>query len=102
MSFPELPQPAPGEVLLVCTCYKDGEALWGGLIDGIGGRREGDALILGAGCGSAWSKAADGTTCTAVTYRRLSRAAAPCRPSSSWRTSLWCTAGTGRCWWTWR
>ncbi|GAA1724995.1 DUF6924 domain-containing protein [Streptomyces yatensis] len=49
MSFPELPQPAPGEVLLVCTCYKDGEALWGGLVDGIGGRREGHALILEGG-----------------------------------------------------
>lgn len=49
MSFPQLPQPAPGEVLLVCTCYKDGEALWGGLIDGIGGRREGHVLILGGG-----------------------------------------------------
>jgi hypothetical protein len=47
MTFPELPQPAPGEVLLVCTCYEDGKALWGGLLDEIGGRREGDVLVLG-------------------------------------------------------
>ncbi|MBV9026921.1 MAG: hypothetical protein JO362_24715 [Streptomycetaceae bacterium] len=47
MSLPELPQPAPGEVLLVCTCYEDGKALWGGLLDEIGGRREGDVLVLG-------------------------------------------------------
>ncbi|MBY8840418.1 hypothetical protein [Streptomyces sp. SP2-10] len=47
MSFPELPQPAPGEVLLVCTCYEDGKALWGGLPDQIGSRREGDVLVLG-------------------------------------------------------
>lgn len=37
MSFPELPQPAPGEVLLVCTCYEDGQAQWGGLLDEIQG-----------------------------------------------------------------
>lgn len=47
MSFPELPQPASGEVLLVCTCYEDGRALWGGLLNEIGGRREGDVLVLG-------------------------------------------------------
>ncbi|MGW1802034.1 DUF6924 domain-containing protein [Streptomyces sp. NPDC001984] len=47
MSFPKLPQPAPGEVLLVCTCYEDGKALWGKLLDEIGGRREGDVLVLG-------------------------------------------------------
>ncbi|MFE7836060.1 DUF6924 domain-containing protein [Streptomyces sp. NPDC057474] len=47
MSFPELPQPAPGEVLLICTCYEDDKALWGGLLDEIGGRREGDVLALG-------------------------------------------------------
>ncbi|MEU5537848.1 hypothetical protein [Streptomyces sp. NPDC020362] len=49
MPFPELPQPAPGEVLLVCTCYEDGEALWGGLLDEIGGHRDGSALVLGGG-----------------------------------------------------
>ncbi|MEO3887008.1 hypothetical protein [Nonomuraea sp. B5E05] len=47
MSRPELPQPAPGEVLLVCTCYEDGKALYGGLLDEIGGRRDGDVLVLG-------------------------------------------------------
>lgn len=47
MSFPELCQPAPGEVLLVCTCYEDGRALWGGLLDEIGARREDHGLILG-------------------------------------------------------
>ncbi|MGW9029323.1 DUF6924 domain-containing protein [Streptomyces sp. NPDC055722] len=46
MSFPELPQPAPGDVLLVCTCYEDGKARWGRLLDEIGGRREGDVLVL--------------------------------------------------------
>lgn len=49
MSFPELPQPAPGEVLLVCTCYEEGKALWGGLLDAIGGRREIDVLALESG-----------------------------------------------------
>ncbi|WP_040834945.1 hypothetical protein [Nocardia brevicatena] len=47
MSFPELPRSEPGEVLLVCTCYEDGIALWGGLLDEIGGRREGDVLVVG-------------------------------------------------------
>ncbi|WP_406229749.1 DUF6924 domain-containing protein [Nocardia sp. NBC_01009] len=47
MSLPKLPQPEPGEVLLVCTCYEDGMALWGGLFDEIGGRREGDVLVVG-------------------------------------------------------
>ncbi|MFE7802170.1 DUF6924 domain-containing protein [Nocardia sp. NPDC057440] len=47
MSFPKLPQPEPGEVLLVCTCYEDGKALWGGLLDKIGGSREGDVLVVG-------------------------------------------------------
>ncbi|MFD4946657.1 DUF6924 domain-containing protein [Streptomyces sp. NPDC058409] len=49
MSFPELSHSAPGEVLLVCTCYEDGKALWAGLLDEVGGRREGDVLILGDG-----------------------------------------------------
>lgn len=47
MSFPKLPRPELGEVLLVCTCYEDGIALWGGLLDDIGGRREGDVLVVG-------------------------------------------------------
>lgn len=46
MSFPELPQPAPGEVLLVCTCYEDGRALWGRLLDEIGARRENAGLVV--------------------------------------------------------
>lgn len=49
MSLPKLPQPEPGEVLLVCTCYEDGTALWGGLLDEIGGRREGDVLVVEGG-----------------------------------------------------
>ncbi|WP_062981106.1 DUF6924 domain-containing protein [Nocardia anaemiae] len=47
MSFPRLPQPEPGEVLLVCTCYEDGAAQWGKLVDEVGGRREGDVLVVG-------------------------------------------------------
>ncbi|WP_433177460.1 DUF6924 domain-containing protein [Actinoallomurus sp. CA-150999] len=48
MSFPELPRPEPGEVLLLCTCYDErGMARWGGLLDEIGGRREGDVLVVG-------------------------------------------------------
>ncbi|WP_433713648.1 DUF6924 domain-containing protein [Nocardia sp. CA-084685] len=47
MSFPRLPQPESGEVLLVCTCYEDGTALWGGLFGEIAGRREGDVLVVG-------------------------------------------------------
>ena len=49
MSFPELPTPAPGEVLLVCTCYQDGTALWGRLLGEIKGRREGDVLHVEGG-----------------------------------------------------
>jgi hypothetical protein len=46
MSFLELPTTVPGEVLLICTCYEAGTALWGGLLDEIGGRREGDVLLV--------------------------------------------------------
>ncbi|WP_030343520.1 DUF6924 domain-containing protein [Streptomyces sp. NRRL S-1022] len=49
MPFPELPRPAPGEVLLVCACYEEGRALWGGLPDEIGARRQGDVLVLEGG-----------------------------------------------------
>ncbi|ANS64005.1 hypothetical protein SLINC_1781 [Streptomyces lincolnensis] len=49
MPFPDLPRPAPGDVLLVCTCYEDGEARWGGLLDEVGARREGDTLVLDDG-----------------------------------------------------
>jgi hypothetical protein len=46
MSIPELPQAAPGEVLVVCTCYEDGKALWGGLLNEIGSRQEDDRLVV--------------------------------------------------------
>ncbi|WP_329454122.1 DUF6924 domain-containing protein [Streptomyces sp. NBC_01497] len=46
MPFPALPQPASGDVLLVCTCYEDGTALWGELLDEVGGHREDDVLAL--------------------------------------------------------
>lgn len=46
MAFPTLPQPAPGEVLLVSTCFRDGAPLWGGLLNEIRGRREGDVLVV--------------------------------------------------------
>lgn len=49
MSFPELPQPEPGQVLLVCTCYENGAALWGGLLEEIEGGRDGDVLVVGDG-----------------------------------------------------
>ncbi|WP_262402816.1 DUF6924 domain-containing protein [Actinomadura sp. CNU-125] len=35
-----------GEVLLVCTCYRDGKALRGGLLDEIGARRDGDGFVI--------------------------------------------------------
>jgi hypothetical protein len=47
MSFPKLPQLVPNDVLLLCTCYEDGKALWGGLLDDIGGRQEGDVIVVG-------------------------------------------------------
>ncbi|MGC0327636.1 hypothetical protein RKD23_000626 [Streptomyces sp. SAI-170] len=46
MSFPALPRSAPGEVLLIGTCYEDGKVLWGGLLGEIGGREEGDVRVL--------------------------------------------------------
>ncbi|MFC4909697.1 DUF6924 domain-containing protein [Actinomadura gamaensis] len=46
MPFAELPRPAPGEVLLVSTCYEHGKASWGGLLGEIGGRRDGDVVPL--------------------------------------------------------
>ncbi|MER6508643.1 hypothetical protein ABT158_17605 [Nonomuraea sp. NPDC001636] len=49
MSFPELPQPEPGEVLLLRVCFDDDTERWDGLPDEIGGRREGDVLVLGDG-----------------------------------------------------
>src|SRR5689334_2223493 len=49
MSRPELPRPAPGDVLLVCTFYQDGNASWGGLLNEIGGHQDGDVRVLGDG-----------------------------------------------------
>ncbi|MFI7465145.1 DUF6924 domain-containing protein [Nonomuraea sp. NPDC049646] len=49
MSFPELPQPQTGEVLLLRVCHEDDTDLWGGLPGEIGGRREGDMLVVGDG-----------------------------------------------------
>jgi hypothetical protein len=46
MAFPALPQPAPGEVLLISTCFRDGTSLWGGLLEEIGGHRDGDVLAV--------------------------------------------------------
>lgn len=49
MPHPALPAPAPGEVLLVCTCYDDGKARWGDALGALGGRRDGDTIALGDG-----------------------------------------------------
>jgi hypothetical protein len=49
MSFAELPHPAPADVLLVSACYEDGAPLWGELLDEVGGRRDGDVLVLEGG-----------------------------------------------------
>ncbi|MFJ8083223.1 DUF6924 domain-containing protein [Streptomyces sp. NPDC096205] len=49
MSFPALPRSAPGEVLLIGTCYEDGKVLWGGLLGEIGGHAEGDVRVLDGG-----------------------------------------------------
>lgn len=43
MSRPQLPYPEPAEVLLVATCYENGAARWGDLLD-----RLGDVLSDGA------------------------------------------------------
>jgi hypothetical protein len=51
MSFPRLPRTASGEVLLICTHYEDGRALWGELPKETGGAREGDVLVLDGGSG---------------------------------------------------
>lgn len=49
MAYPVLPAPAPGEVLLICTSYRDGVAGWGDLLREIGGSRDGDVLLLADG-----------------------------------------------------
>lgn len=46
MFFPALPMPVDGEVLFVCTCYRDGKALWGNLLNEIGARHDGDGLVI--------------------------------------------------------
>ncbi|GGU90296.1 hypothetical protein GCM10010182_01010 [Actinomadura cremea] len=46
MFFPVLPAPVDGEVLLVCTRYRDGKALWGSLLNEIGARHDGDGLVI--------------------------------------------------------
>ncbi|MEY9858679.1 hypothetical protein ABH935_004294 [Catenulispora sp. GAS73] len=52
MPFPMLPLPAPGEVLLVNTCYEDdGTPLWDAILQTVGGRRDEDLVILGDGDG---------------------------------------------------
>ena len=48
MPVPMLPLPAPGEVLLVNTCYEDGNsAMWDTVLKTLGGRREGDVVVIG-------------------------------------------------------
>ncbi|WP_242894572.1 DUF6924 domain-containing protein [Actinomadura litoris] len=49
MSSPALPPTEAGEVLLLCTYYEDGQANWGGVLGDVGGRREGDVIVLGEG-----------------------------------------------------
>ncbi|MEU6666029.1 hypothetical protein [Streptomyces sp. NPDC046727] len=49
MPPPRFPEPAPGDVLLISTCYEDGAARWGGLLDRIDARREDDVLVLQPG-----------------------------------------------------
>lgn len=46
MSYPMLPIPAAGEVLLVSTCYEDGSARWEQVLQTLGGHRDGDVLVL--------------------------------------------------------
>ncbi|WP_232792305.1 DUF6924 domain-containing protein [Actinacidiphila yeochonensis] len=36
-------------MLLLCACYADGGAVWGGVLHEIGARQEGDVLVLGDG-----------------------------------------------------
>ncbi|MGP3985408.1 DUF6924 domain-containing protein [Streptomyces sp. 3N207] len=49
MSYPKLPVPAPGEVLLICTSYEEDRAQWDDVLRALGGRREGDTVALGDG-----------------------------------------------------
>lgn len=48
--LPLFPHPAPGEVLLVNTCYEDsGAPMWDAVLQTVGGRRDADLLVLGDG-----------------------------------------------------
>ncbi|WP_227984306.1 DUF6924 domain-containing protein [Nocardia spumae] len=49
MPYPMLPPAETGEVLLICTSYEDGTAMWGELLDELAGRREDDVLVVGDG-----------------------------------------------------
>ncbi|WP_131735798.1 DUF6924 domain-containing protein [Actinomadura roseirufa] len=49
MPYPKLPVAAPGEVLLVCTCYEEGKARWGDVFQTLDGRRDGDIIVLEGG-----------------------------------------------------
>lgn len=49
MQFPMLPIPAPGEVLFVNTCYEADMAMWNQALQTVGGRRDGDVVVLGEG-----------------------------------------------------
>ncbi len=64
MSFPDLPQPARGEVLSVCTCYEDGRAVWAASSTRSvpAGKATGSSSGAG-GCGCVWLRTAGGTSC---------------------------------------
>jgi hypothetical protein len=49
MSYPKLPVPAPGEVLLVSTCYEEDKPRWDEVLGALGGRRDGDVVTLDDG-----------------------------------------------------
>ncbi|GAA4639699.1 hypothetical protein GCM10023196_102370 [Actinoallomurus vinaceus] len=49
MPYPKLPAPAPGEVLLICTCYEEDKARWGEVLGALRGRQDGDAVVLDDG-----------------------------------------------------
>ncbi|MDX3225971.1 DUF6924 domain-containing protein [Streptomyces sp. ME19-01-6] len=49
MPYPKLPEPEPGEVLLICACYEEGRAQWDGVLRALGGRRDGQVVALGDG-----------------------------------------------------
>jgi hypothetical protein len=49
MSYPKLPAPVPGEVLLICAFYEEDKPRWDGVLRALGGRRDGDTLTLADG-----------------------------------------------------